>query len=247
MQARMALRADASNFMLGYVWWILEPLLFVGVFYMVFGIILNTGRADYLVFLMCGKLPFVWLSKTVSQAANSIVKNKGLIGKVHIPKTLFPLATVQESLYKQPAVFALLFAVLLFDGYPITNTWLWLVPLLLVNYLFIVVCSLASAYMVCVIRDFAMLVPLVMTFLMFSSGVFWDVRDLGDPAKTELIMNVNPVAFILDAYRQILMYQTPPDGVHLGIMAAVLIVLACGLFWLMNKSSQYLALKALSS
>jgi lipopolysaccharide transport system permease protein len=247
LQAKMALRADASRYMLGYIWWILEPLLFVAVFYLVFGIILNTGRADFLIFLICGKLPFVWLSKTVNQAANSIVKNKGMIGRIHVPKVLFPMATVQESLYKQAAVFALLFGILLFDGYPVTSTYLWLGPLVLVNYLFIVVCSLGSAYIVCLIRDFAMVVPLAMTFLMFASGIFWDVRDLGDPAKTELILAVNPVAFILDAYRQILMEQTPPDALHLGIMGGILAILTLVLFWLMHRSSQYLALKALSS
>lgn len=247
MQAKMALRADASRFMLGYVWWILEPLLFVGVFYLVFGIILNAGKANFLVFLICGKLPFVWISKTVNQASNSIIKNKGLIGKLHVPKVLFPLATIQESLYKQLAVFALLFAVLQYDGYAVTSTYLWLIPLIVVNYLFIVVCSIASAYMVCLVRDFSMVVPLAMTFLMFSSGIFWDVRDLDDPAMTELVLNWNPVAFILDAYRQILLNQTPPDMVHLGIMGAVLTLLAIVLFWIMNKSSQYLALKALSS
>jgi lipopolysaccharide transport system permease protein len=41
--ARMALRADASRYFLGYIWWILEPLLFVGVFYVVFNVILESG------------------------------------------------------------------------------------------------------------------------------------------------------------------------------------------------------------
>jgi lipopolysaccharide transport system permease protein len=242
----MALRADASRFMLGYIWWILEPLLFVAVFYVVFGVILDSGRTDFLVFLICGKLPFVWISKTINQSATSIVKNKGLIGRIHIPKIIFPLATVQESLYKQSAVFALLFAALQFDGYGVSAAYFWLIPLIAVNYLLIVVCAIGAAYIVCLIRDFAMLVSLAMTFLMFASGIFWDVRSLDDPAKIDLMLTVNPVAFLLDAYRQILMYQTPPDAAHLGILGACLAALLAALFWVMHKSSQYLALRALS-
>ena len=243
----MALRADASRYMLGYIWWVLEPLIFVALFYVVFGIILNSGRANFLVFLMCGKLPFIWFSKTVNQASNSIVKNKGMIGKVNVTKTLFPMASIQESLYKQSAVFAFLFAVLLYNGYGVTTVYFWLVPLLLVNYLLILVCSLIGACAVCIVRDFALVVPLGMTFLLFSSGIFWDVRDIGDPLKTDLILTLNPVAFLIDAYRQILMYQTPPDAMHMAMMGLILTVILVATVWFMRRSSQYLALKTLTS
>jgi lipopolysaccharide transport system permease protein len=245
--AKTALRADASRYMFGYIWWILEPLLYVAVFYVVFGIVLESNRADFLVFLMCGKLSFIWFSKTVNQASNSIVKNKGLIGKIDIAKSIFPMSVVQESLYKQAAVFTLLVGVLLVKGYAITGTYIWLLPLLLVNYLMIVVCSLVGAYAVCVIKDFAMVIPLCMTFLLFTSGIFWDVRDLGDAHKTELVLTVNPVAFIIDAYRQILMHDTPPDLIHLSLLGAVLTVMLAATLFLMHKTSQYLALKALTS
>jgi lipopolysaccharide transport system permease protein len=247
IQARMALRADASRYFLGYIWWLLEPLLFVGVFYVVFNVILDSQRADFLVFLMCGKLAFIWFSKAVNQASNSIVVNKGLVGKIDVPKTLFPMAVVQESLYKQAAVFALLFAVLLAWGYPVTTAWLWLLPLMLVNYLMIVACSFIGACLVCVLRDFSMIIPLGMTFLLFTSGIFWDVHALGDPHKTELILAINPLAFILDAYRQILMFQVPPDGGHLlqvGLASGLVILV---MVRIMRKSSRFLALKVLTA
>ena len=57
--ARMSLKADAARFFFGYLWWILEPLLYVAVFYVVFEVILGSKRADFLVFLMCGKLTFI--------------------------------------------------------------------------------------------------------------------------------------------------------------------------------------------
>ncbi len=221
--------------------------MFVGVFYVVFNVILDSRRADFLVFLMCGKLAFIWFSKSITQASNSIVANQGLVGKIDVPKTLFPMAIVQESLYKQAVVFLLLFAVLLAWGYPVTITWLWLLPLMLVNYLMIVACSFIGACLVCIVRDFRLIIPLGMTFLLFTSGIFWDVRDLGDPQKTELILALNPLAFILDAYRQILMYQAPPDITHLlqiGVASCVIIVV---MVRVMRKGSQYLALKVLTA
>lgn len=243
----MALRAEASRFFLGYIWWVLEPLLYVGVFYVVFNVILDSRRADFLAFLMCGKLAFIWFSKSVSQASGSIIASQGLIGKVNVPKTLFPMALVQQGVYKQAAVFLLLFAMLIADGYSVTLGWLWLIPVVAVNYLLIVACSFIGAYLVCLMRDFSLVINLAMTFLLFTSGIFWDVRDLGDPAKTDLILALNPLAFMLDAYRQVLMYQSVPDFFHLlqiGLVSGIVI-------WVMGRfirrSSQFLALKVLTS
>ena len=112
VMARMALRADAMKFFLGYIWWVLEPLLYVAVFYVVFNMILTSRQPDFLLFLMTGKLAFVWFSKSVTQASGSIVSSKGLVGKINVPKTLFPMAVIQEGVYKQAAVFVVLFIVL---------------------------------------------------------------------------------------------------------------------------------------
>ena len=116
VMARMSLRADATIFYLGYLWWILEPLLWVAVLYVVFTVILTSRQPDFLAFLMTGKLAYIWFSKSVMQASNSIVSGKGLVGKINVPKTLFPMAILQECLYRQAAVFIFLFGFLVFNG-----------------------------------------------------------------------------------------------------------------------------------
>ena len=247
IMARMALRADASRFFLGYIWWVLEPLLWVAVFYVVFVIILGSRQADFLPFLMVGKLAFVWFSKSVTQASNSIITGRGLVGKVNVPKTLFPMAVIQEGLYRQAAVFLIMFVYLLFAGYEITATWFYILPLLLVNYAMVISCGLVGAYLVCMARDFSPLIGLGMMFLMFTSGIFWDVRELSDPAKIDAVLNANPLAFVLDAYRQVLMYNTPPDMLHLLTIGAGFGALYCAMVLLMRRNSQFLALKALTA
>ena len=245
--ARMSLKADASRYFFNYFWWVLEPLLYVAVFYVVFDVLLNSGRADFIVFLMCGKLSFVWFSKSVVHASRSIRGGKGLISKVDLPKALFPLATIQECLYKQSAVFALLFVFLLWNGYHITATWLWLIPLILVNYLLIVAASFIAAFLVCVAFDFAMVVSLAMVFLLFASGIFWDVRSVSDPELMQAVLTLNPIAFLVDAYRQILMFATPPNLMHLFLLGLFALLLAAGMLLVLRRTSQYLALKAITA
>ena len=199
------------------------------------------------IFLICGKLPFVWFSKTVILASNSIVANAGLIGKIDLPKTLFPMAMIQEGLYKQAAVFLLMFVLVLAFGYGASPVWMWLIPVIVVQYLMIVACALIGSFLVCFVRDFSMLISLAMIFLMFTSGIFWDVRSLSDPGLTQIILAVNPLAFVLDAYRQILMYDSAPDLVHLvqiGVGFGILTLIAVQLI---HRMSRLLALKALTA
>jgi lipopolysaccharide transport system permease protein len=245
--ARMALRADAARFFLGYVWWVLEPLLWVSVFYVVFVEILALQQSDFLVFLMTGQLVFLWFSKSVQHASSSIVGATSLVGKINVPKTLFPLATVQEGLYRQVAVFAVLIAFLLLNGCSVTATWWYLAPVILVTYVMILSCSFLGACLVCVARDFNNLIALGMMFLMFTSGIFWDVRGLSDPAKSELIMTINPVAFIVDCYRQIMISDIPPDMVHVFTIGAVFGAILWVMVLLMRRGSQYLALKVITA
>jgi lipopolysaccharide transport system permease protein len=248
VQARMLLKADATKYKLGFLWWFLEPLMWVFVFYVVFNVILDSGQrtGDFVIFLACGKFAFIWFSKTVVQASGSIVASQGLVGKIDVPKSLFPMSAIQESLYRQSSVYLLLLVILMVNGIMPGPTWLWLVPIALVNYLMIVACGLIGSCLVCMVRDFQKFIPLGMTFLMFTSGLFWDVRDLGSPEKTELLLTLNPLAFILDAHRQALMYHSSPDLLHLVAIGVGSGALIAGVIWYMRNYSQYLALKVLT-
>ena len=196
---------------------------------------------------MCGKLTFIWFSKSVVQASRSIVASKGLIGKIDLPKSLFPLASVQEGMYRQLAVFALLLSYLALQGYAPSATWLWLLPVLLVQYLLIVLASLVGAYLVCLVFDFTLVIGLAMTFLLFTSGIFWDVRALPDPQMAQWVLNLNPLAFLIDAYRQVLMYGQVPDLAHLTVLAVVIGALSLAVLAGYRRSSQFLALRVITS
>lgn len=244
LRARMALRADASTMYLGYVWWVLEPLLFVAIFYLVFGVVLESGRADFLMFLIVGKLPFQWFSGGVNSSANSIVGAKAVISQVNISKALLPLSKVQESTYRQIVVFGLLFFLLISGGYLPSLNWLWVIPLVLVQYIFIGLLAMVCASMVCAARDFAKLIQLFVVGMMFASGIFWDVRSL-DPVTQSLVLTYNPMALLIDSYRQVLMLNGVPDVGRLLNLTFVTAVLAVSVFYIMRRANSWLTLRAI--
>ena len=247
-QAIMLLKADNSKFKLGVLWWFLEPLLWVGVFFVVFSLILDSGRksGDFVLFLTCGKFAFIWFSKTVIQASGSIVASQGLVGKINMPKSLWPMSAIQESLYRQSTVYFLLFFILWSFGISPGFVWLWMIPIAFVMYLLIVACGLMGACLVCIVRDFQKLIPLGMLFLMFTSGIFWDVREIGNQEKAGLLLAFNPLAFLIDAHRQVLMHKSSPDVLHLLSIAVVASVAIALIVNYMRRYNQYLALKVLT-
>src|SRR5699024_9546461 len=72
-KARLNLKSEASRDRLHYLWWIIEPLILMGVYYVVFALLLNNRIDNYVPYLLTGVIPFQWFAKTVQQSANSIV------------------------------------------------------------------------------------------------------------------------------------------------------------------------------
>ena len=120
----------------------------MAVFYIVFERLLGTRQPDFLVFLAVGKLTFIWFSKSVTQAAGSLTLNKGVIGQVNLPKHLLPLAVLHEGLYRQAAVFLFLLAFISFAGFMPHAAWWYLLPIAVVQYLFIIGWGLIAALLV---------------------------------------------------------------------------------------------------
>lgn len=213
----MSLKAEASRLYLSFLWWIIEPLLFVLAFYFVFDILLNAARENYLLFLMCAKIPYMWFSKAVTNASGSIVANRGIISQVDIPKTIFPYASIQISVYKEVPVFLLLFALCAAYGYTPKMEWLWLIPLVIAQYLLIVSVGLLCALLVCYADDIRMLINMLMLFLMFTSGIFFDISVINEPLQ-QYLLAFNPQAFLCDSFRKILMDTGMYDKQHLAIL-----------------------------
>ncbi|MCH1492582.1 MAG: ABC transporter permease [Luminiphilus sp.] len=245
--ARLSLKAEARRFYFGFWWWVIEPLLYVAVFYTVFYQLLGNRSPDFLMFLIVGKFTFIWFSKTVNYAGNSLVSNAGLIGRMDMPKTLFPMAVILECSYRQTAVFALLVALLILDGHSPTAYWFWVVPLILVEALLIIVCGLLAAVLVCIKRDFALLINLGMLFLLFMSGVFWDLNSITDESTRSTLLFWNPVAFLLDSFRQVLLWQQVPNVRYLLGLLVLLIALLALITFGMGRYRHYLAQRVVTA
>jgi lipopolysaccharide transport system permease protein len=227
------LRSEASRSYLSYGWWVLEPLLHMLVFYLVFGKLLQRGTNDYVAFLLTGLIPWLWFAKTIPNATGSILNARGLILQVTLPKIFFPLVMVLQDSVKQMVVFVVLFAFLLIYGIEPSVVWFGVLPLALVQLVFISVCAFIVAVITPFVPDFRFLVGTGVQFMMFGSGIFYSYEIL--LPEHQFYFFLNPMATILTNYRDVLLNGVWPDWSALGLILLGSVIVLIVLLSVINR------------
>jgi lipopolysaccharide transport system permease protein len=214
------LRAEARQTYLNFLWWVIEPVLYMTVFYVVFGLLLKRGGGpEYIPFLLCGLTAWRWFDNSVRMGAKSIITNAHLMRQVYLPKIVFPVIAVIQSTLKFVCVLLLLLIFLQIIDPGVSVTYLALPAVMLVQFLFICFFTLALAAVVPFLPDIGKLIGNALTLLMFLSGIFYTGKDIPEAYKHYFYMN--PMATLLESYREILLYSSWPDWRGLFWIAAI--------------------------
>ena len=233
------LRSEVSKTYLGYLWWLLTPVFYVSAMYLVFGVFLAMRTDQFMIFLVAGQVPFLWFSRSVSNSANSIIAGKRLIGQVAIPKPLFPLLTITQDMVKQTVVFIAMIGFFLAMGLTPTIYWLGFLPIVIVQFIFIMALALLVSAVVPYFPDLKQLVSTGMRLLMYGSGIFYDYEKVVLPQHRELFL-LNPVANLLRHYRDVFLHERWPDWQALFELTLFsLILISFMYFYLKRNDSAY--------
>lgn len=126
---RKELKVRYATSALGVVWSMLNPLLYLAVFGVVFTFFLKSGIPDFPVFLLSGIVAWTVFSTATSQATTSIVGNANLVSKVAFPREILPLASIGAAIVNFGFQLAVLVAFILLIGHPLLGWHLVLLPL----------------------------------------------------------------------------------------------------------------------
>lgn len=236
LRAVMGLKSESRGTRLGYLWWIIEPAMHLAVYYVAFGVLLKHGGDDYVAFLLIGIVHWLWLSKSVMNASQSILVGRGLILQLPLHSGIFPLAEIFRDLIKQVIVVVILMLILSIMGYLPTAYWLFYPVIFLLQILLILPCAGLVAALMPFIPDLRVIVPACLQLAMFLSGVFFS-SDLV-PESFHWALNLNPAYLLLETYRDILIRQRHPDWSMLtNLLVALLLfnVLVIALFGRYNR------------
>lgn len=194
---------------LGYTWLILYPLLFLSVYLFLWLVVFKTrfpglSELDYVVFVFCGLVPFLFFSEAVTASTLSIKQNMHLIKNVIMPVDLIPARTVGLATLSYFIGISVLIFLSLING---TLSWniLFLIGIILLQILFVLGLCFLLAPLGLLLPDLSNIVNLVIMLLMFLSPIGFKPEMV--PKTLQFIVLINPVSYMLEAFRVIIMGQ----------------------------------------
>lgn len=233
------LKADASRGHLGLIWWFIEPVLYMLAFYLVFAIGLRKGKPGFVFFLLSGLVPWKWFASNIAQGSISIKANMNIMRQVYIPKYVFIYEIVFLNTIKFLIVFFLLIIFLAFNGFYPSIVWLSLPFIVFVQMILIISTSGFIASILPLIPDLKYIVDNGLVFLLFASGIFFDIQEM--PSDIAMYFKLNPVAILLMNYRAVLLEANWPDFISLIAVTIFSIILLFIAHMILNKyDRQYL-------
>ncbi len=189
---------------IGTLWWVIDPILQMAVYWVLVAVIFHRATPDILLFLFAGILPWKWFSTSLGETATSVVGRVQLIKQVKFPKIVLPTAaTLAAGISFAYGVWTLVGMYVL---YPHRLT-IWVVALPLVaavQFVFTLAIGIALAAVNAFFRDVQNVMRHAVRLWFYLTPVIYPLESLDKNSLAHRILSLNPMAPIIEAYRNIL-------------------------------------------
>lgn len=246
---------------LGIAWAIIQPVLMMIVFTVVFGRMANVPHGDvpYPVFVFAGLLPWTFFSSSITNAANSVVRNERLITKVYFPRLIIPIAAIGPALVDLFVSFVVLAGLMIYYEVTPAST-VWLVPILV---LFTAVTSIGVGLLLSALnvayRDFRYAITYLIQLWLFATPTVYmefmaepeilnttaEVESMDSPINTALspalrtALQANPMTGLIAGFRSVLIGSPVPLNVVIGSCVYAMALLVFGVIVFKRMESRF--------
>jgi len=250
------LRGRYKRSVLGWTWSLINPLATVMIFWLVFSFFLKiqpprgdpSGLKSFVMFLVCGLLPYRFLSDAMSGSVESLISNANLVKKVYFPRELLVVSTVGALLVTFAIELAVLSVILLAFGNMVL-TWIPMVLVLVaLETCFVLGIALVLAPLNVYLRDVKHFVAIALQLAFYSAPIVYPLRlvprhasILGLDIAARDIYQLNPLVTIINCFRAVLYDLRFPDAADLGYLAAWAIGLLIIGHWVFGRLDRRLA------
>ncbi len=214
---------------MGFGWAVFMPVVNTIIFTVVFTRVahVDTNGVPYPLFAFCGLLSWNFFASALRFATNSLTANTALVSKVYFPREIFPFSAVAASLVDSAVASLLLVGFLVYYRVGVSPALLLLPLVVATQVAFTLGVSLLLAMANLFYRDVKYLFEVVIAVWMFATSVVYPVDAVG--GRLGLVLGLNPMTPIVDAYRWVLLRHTaPPLGGFLAVTMLSLVVLVVG-------------------
>ena len=199
---------------LGPIWMLLNYLIYIITFMMVFG---RATIPNFIAYFSVGMLVFMFLQEIMTRSVGLFRQERAFIAGTTMPLTVYVMRMAMQSVIRTSYAVLGCFAVLLVSGTPMTMAWIWsiagLIEALLVTVPTIILFAMAGAYF----PDMQFIITNLIRVSMFLTPIFW----VKAPGARENLSRFNPLTYFLDTVRDPIVFGTVP--VHAFIVCAVII------------------------
>ncbi len=226
------LKARNASTSLGLLWWVLNPLLLGGVYFIVVGILFGgRGRPDdCIIYLLSGMFVFHFTSQSMTGGANSIIQNAKLLANLRFPRLLLPISTLIEALVGFCASLGVLAVMVVItqvvlDQQYLTPRLFFLPAIVALHVLFNLGLAAITARLAVPFRDINNLLPYLTRVWLYLSPIIWPLSLLERAGPTvNRLVAFNPMYDLISLYRSVLLnYPFDPDYLIGAVVWTVLI------------------------
>ena len=217
---------------LGIVWIMLQPLVSIAIFSLIFGYLLNvpSDGIPYPVFAYSALLPWNYFASSLSKASTSLVGNANLVSKIYFPRLIIPISGVLSGLVDFAISFVILIGLMLFYQVPLTTSIFTLPIILLLGLITALGFSLWLSALNVRYRDINYVIPFLIQVWMYLTPVIYSSSLI--PENYRFLLALNPMTLVVEGFRWALLgaqrTQTPlsPSLSLISIAITVLIFIS---------------------
>lgn len=228
------IRGKYKGSFLGVLWSFINPLLMTLVYAIVFPFVLKNSEPHYVTYLVIGILPWNWFTTVIAQGTVSILANAGIIKKVYFPREILPISVVSSGVINFLIQCLIILIFLLFSGIGLNINIAFLPIIIIAQFLLLLGIILITSSVNLYIRDLEYIINFFVTMLFYATPILYSEK-LFSGSKLAFIFKINPMATIINSYRDIFYYQKMPDLISLGIVIIFSIILVITGFAIFRK------------
>lgn len=219
--AKSELKGEIANSHLGWLWWFLDPLLFMLVYTFIAAIIFRKSEPYFPVYVFIGLQSWNFFSKTVKGSVKIVRTNKGIISKVYLPKVILVITKMMVNGFKMFVSF--LIVAIMMAAYQVPVDWhlLFVIPLFLSLFLLTFGVSTILLHFGVYVEDLANVVAVVLQLCFYMTGIFYSIEKRVPEPYNMILLRGNPVAYLVYEIRNCLLYEITPN---MGIYALWFVV-----------------------
>jgi len=229
------LRGRYQQSVLGWFWAIVQPVATVAIFTVVFTrfVQVDTGGVPYILFSYAAVVPWTLVSTSVTDMAMSLVQNMNLVGKIYFPREVLPISVLLARLVDFGISFILLAVLVIVYQRPIALIGLLYLPLILgIQLALIMGLGIGSAALNVFYRDVDPLLKLGIQIWFYGSPILYPISLV--PAQWQWLYFLNPMAGIIQSYRDILIDGVLPGSYLLPSAIVSLVIFILG-YWFFKR------------